>query len=242
MALDRSGHRIVGPAVSYGAKFFDEEGRPVLVDDGFKAFARQFVQWHKDGTMARDVWGGLGGDRFQAAVQEFINGQLVYYYSGSWYVEQFNSQIGDAFDWEVAPAPCGPVACSGMVGGVGIVGFKQTQHPEIVADIINYLARQDISGEFSARTLNIPAHRGVIAQGVAYENVSPAVQAALSAWVDQAKTIDPIAYAYQGYKHHRAMFNISVQRISQAIAGELSVDEAMMRAEADMENLLKQVE
>jgi len=242
MALDRSGHRIAGPAISYGAKFFNEEGRPVLVDEGFKTFVSQFVQWHKEGIMARDVWGGLGGDRYRDAAQEFINGQLVYYYSGSWQVGRFSSQIGDSFDWEVAPAPCGSAACSGMVGGTGIVGFKQTQYPEIVASIIDYLARQDIYSEFVARTLNVPAHRGVIAEGVTYDNVIPSVQLALSSWVEQVATLDPVAYIYQGYRNSRAMFNISVQRITQAIAGELSIDEALARAEVDLEDALKQVE
>jgi len=242
MAIDRSGHRIAGLAASYGAKFFDETGEPALVDDGFKAFVTQFVDWHKDGTIARDVWGGLGGDSYRDAAQEFINGQLVYHYSGSWQVEQFHNKIGDDFDWEVAPAPCGPVACSGMVGGVGIVGFKQTKYPEIVADIINYLAQPDNYSEFIARTLNVPAHLGVVEEGITYDAASPAVQAALSAWGDQVTSISPVVYAYQGYSHSRIMFNISVQRITQAIAGELSVDEAMERAKADLKDALKQVQ
>ncbi|EKJ95642.1 sugar ABC transporter substrate-binding protein [Bradyrhizobium lupini HPC(L)] len=36
------------------------------------------------------------------------------------------------------------------------------------------------------------------------------------------------------------MFNISVQRITQAIVGESTVDEAMARAKTDLEEALKQ--
>ncbi|WP_421388560.1 ABC transporter substrate-binding protein, partial [Agrobacterium tumefaciens] len=143
MAIDRSGHRIAGPAISYGAKLFDADGKPILVDEGFTTFVKKFVEWNKDGTMARDVWAGQGGNTYRDAAQEFINGQLVYYYSGSWQTARFDSQVGDAFDWEVVSQPCGPAACTGMPGGTGIVGFKQTKNPKIVADILNFLAQDE---------------------------------------------------------------------------------------------------
>ncbi|CAN0600969.1 unnamed protein product, partial [Ectocarpus sp. 12 AP-2014] len=77
MAIDRSGHRVAGPAISYGAALFDDNGDAILVDDGFTAFVQQFVDWHEDGTIARDVWAGQGGQTYQDAAQEFINGDLV---------------------------------------------------------------------------------------------------------------------------------------------------------------------
>jgi alpha-1,4-digalacturonate transport system substrate-binding protein len=36
-------------------------------------------------------------------------------------------------------------------------------------------------------------------------------------------TSHPAAFAYQGYAGNRAMFGITVERVSQAIVGELSV-------------------
>ena len=129
MAMDRSGHRLAGPAISNGAKFFDADGKPQLVDEGFSETVRKFVDWNQDGTMAKEVWGGQGGSTYQDAAQEFINGQLVYYFSGSWQVGRFDEAIGDAFDWEVVGPPCGPGGCTGMPGGAGLVGFKETQHP-----------------------------------------------------------------------------------------------------------------
>jgi alpha-1,4-digalacturonate transport system substrate-binding protein len=51
MAMDRSGHRLAGPAVSMGAKYFDADGKPSLLKDaGFRAMAQMMVQWHKDGV------------------------------------------------------------------------------------------------------------------------------------------------------------------------------------------------
>ncbi|MEP3049013.1 MAG: ABC transporter substrate-binding protein [Roseibium sp.] len=238
MAMDRSGHRIAGPAISYGAKLFDENGDPILVDDAFTEYVKKFVGWHNDGTMARDVWGASGGTSYQDAAKEFISGELVYYFSGSWAVQRLDSSIGDAFDWEVVGSPCGAAGCSGMPGGSGFVGFKDTKHPETVAKLIDYLAQEDNYAELTAKSLNIPAHSGVAAKGVDYVDASETANAALNVWGGQVAKILPVAFKYQGYKNNRAMFNITLTRISQAIVGELTVEEAMNRAKEDLAEAL----
>lgn len=235
MAIDRSGHRVAGPAISYGAALFDENGDAILVDDGFTAFVQQFVDWHEDGTIARDVWAGQGGQTYQDAAQEFINGDLVFYYSGSWQVGRMDEQVGDFFDWQVVGSPCGPAGvCSGMPGGAGIVGFAETEHPEEVAALIDFLAQEDVYGEVAARTRNIPAHLGVAASGVEFQDASDGAKAALNGFAGSLPDIHPAAFAYQGYAGNRAMFGITVERVSQAIVGELTVEEAMERAASDL--------
>jgi len=234
MAIDRSGHRVAGPAISYGAALFGEDGTPTLSDDGFAAFVAQFVAWNEDGTMARDVWAGQGGATYQDAAQEFINGELVFYYSGSWQVGRMDEQVGDFFDWQVVGSPCGPAgACSGMPGGAGIVGFEQTDHPEIVAAVIDFLAQPEIYAEVTSRTRNLPAHLGVDDM-VEYQDVSAPAAAALTAFAADLPDVAPAAFAYQGYAGNRAMFGITVERVSQAIVGELSVEDAVGRMADDL--------
>ncbi|MEL6531545.1 MAG: ABC transporter substrate-binding protein [Pseudomonadota bacterium] len=234
MAIDRSGHRVAGPAVSYGAVLNGPDG-PTLSDEGFAAFVEQFVAWHEDGTIARDVWAGQGGSTYQDAAQEFINGDLVFYYSGSWQVGRMDEQVGDFFDWQVVGSPCGPAgACSGMPGGAGIVGFEQTEHPELVAALLDFLAQEEVYGEVAARTRNLPAHSGVASAGVTYEEATPAAQAALNAFASDLGDVAPAAFWYQGYAGNRAMYGITVERVSQAIVGELSVEEAVARMADDL--------
>ena len=235
MAIDRSGHRVAGPAISYGAALFGPDGEAILVDDGFTAFVQQFVDWHNDGTIARDVWAGQGGATYQDAAQEFINGDLVFYYSGSWQVGRMDEQVGDFFDWQVVGSPCGPAgACSGMPGGAGLVGFAETEHPEEVAALIDFLAQEDVYAEVAARTRNIPAHLGVAGAGVEFQDASDQAKAALNGFAGSLPDIAPAAFAYQGYAGNRAMFGITVERVSQAIVGELTVEEAMERAASDL--------
>lgn len=242
MAMDRSGHRIAGPAMSYGAKYFDDAGEPILVDDAFQAYVQKFVDWNEDGTMAKDVWGGQGGSTYRDASQEFINGELVYYYAGSWQVRNFEENIGDFFDWQVVGSPCGEGGCTGMPGGSGMVAFKQTEHPEIVAKLMEFLAQEDNYAAYSAGARTIPAHKAVAAKGVEYAGVSKQAAAALNGWGAQVSKLEPVAFAYQGYINNRAMFNITVQRVSQAVVGELTVPEAMGRMKEDLEQALAEAQ
>jgi alpha-1,4-digalacturonate transport system substrate-binding protein len=240
MALDRSGHRLAGPAISMGAKLFDAEGNPAVVDDGFRQMVEMFVGWHEDGTMAQDVWAGQGGAAYQDAAQEFINANLVYYYSGSWQVGRFEEAIGDAFDWQAVGAPCGPGGCTGMPGGAGLVGFKDTAEPEAVAEVIDFFASEEVHAELIARTKNVPAHKGLAEKGLDYPDTSPQAAAALQTFARQVPKISPIAYKLQGYALNRAIFNTIAQRVTQAIVGEMTVDEALTRISADVDEAVAQ--
>ncbi len=51
MVMDRSGHRLAGPAISEGAQFFDADGNPALDDEGFRRTMQLMAEWHADGTM-----------------------------------------------------------------------------------------------------------------------------------------------------------------------------------------------
>jgi hypothetical protein len=110
MAFDRSGHRFAGTAISQGAKIFDAKGN-LVIDDGYKAMAKKLYDWNRDGTMPKEVWGGVGGSTYRDAFEEFANGRVVLYLSGSWQIKRMETQIGKNFDWIVVPNPCGPGAC-----------------------------------------------------------------------------------------------------------------------------------
>ena len=130
------------PNLSYGANYIGADGKPAPLDQGAKDFITKFVGWTGDGTMMKDVWVSAAGSTYRAAAEDFINGQLVYYYSGSWQVPNFAAKIGDNFDWVATGSPCGPAACTGMPGGAGLVAVKYTKNPEDVAKVMDYLAQR----------------------------------------------------------------------------------------------------
>lgn len=234
VAMDRTGHRYAGPAISYGAKYFDADGNPITVDDGFKAWSEQFVAWNNDGTVAKEVWAGAGGATYQDAAKEFTNGSLVMYISGSWQIGRFGRDVGDAFDWQAVPAPCGPGGCTGIPGGAAIAAFKHTKAPEEAGKLLEFISREDVQAKVLAKTKNIPANQALQVKGIAYENATDAEKAALTTFANALADFSPVAFQFQGYKNNRAIMNATVTRITQAIVGESSLDEALSRIDTDV--------
>ena len=241
MAWDRSGHRFAGPAISNGAAIFDAKG-DLVVDAGYKNTINKFVGWHKDGTMLKEVWAGSGGSTYADSIGEFINGNVVMVLSGSWQINRLQKDIGTKFDWEAVPNPCGAAACTGIPGGAAWVALKTSKSPKETAALLNFMAAEANYADFIAKTNNIPAHAGLAKKGVNYTSAQPAAKAALGVFSGGVANLSPVAYKFQGYKYNRAIMLPTVSRVTQALVGELSVDEAVNKLNADMQDAVKQAQ
>lgn len=234
MEMDRSGHRFASLAISYGAELVDDQGQPV-VDEGLKAAIEQFVAWHKDGTMPMDLWGAVGGATHRELFSDFVNANTVLYFGGSWTLNQMDTEVGDLFDWAVAPAPCGPSSCTVMPGGGALVAFEHTDQPELVGKFIEYVARPENLSEIVVAAVEIPAANSLIESGLEYPSASENTQEALTTFIAQIPKMDDAAFRFQGWRYQRAMMNALTTRISQVLNEELTVDAALERVKQDVE-------
>ncbi len=240
-AIDRSGHRISGPDVSYGANYIGPDGMPAPVDDGTKAFVTKLVNWTNDGLMLKDTWVSAAGSTYRAAADDFINAQIPYYYSGSWQIANLSTKIGDSFDWVATGSPCGTAGCSGLAGGAALVAIKYTKNPEDVGKVMDFLAREDIVKEFSERTLFLPAHRGVVKKGgLKWDTTDKNVGPALDEFVKASAQTLPAADALPAWKWASAYYGALVTRVSQVMAGELTLDEAWGKIDQDIADKVAQ--
>lgn len=233
MVMDRSGHRMAGPAMSYGAKYFDDAGK-LIVDDGFKTFAGMMIKWHEDGLMPPDIWPAVSGSKYANGNEMFFNQDTPFYMSGSWNTGNVQKNVGDKFDWSVVPVPCGPAGCGVMPGGAGLVGFKATKEPEAVAKFIDWMASKDIAKEWYTRTFAIPAHAELQKEGLDYvgAGANEGVANGLTAYtqmVAAAAEQTPQAFALQGSPVNTIIFNATVQYLSAAMNKELTLDEALAK-------------
>jgi len=241
VAIDRSGHRMAGPAVSMGAEFFDEETGEVNIvgDEGFRETAEMIIGWHEQEITPAEVWVGAEGS-YAAAVDQFTNAELVMYMSGSWQIPNMVERVGDAFDWQVVPNPCGPQACTGLPGGAALVGIADTEHPEEVAMLMDFLAQEDVYAEFAARTLFIPAHVGAANSGIEFDTDNEAARAAIETFTAQVPLLHPTAVALQGYQHNAVVWREVPNRLEQVIVGEIELDEAIERIQADIDTAISE--
>lgn len=240
MVMDRSGHRMAGPAMSYGAKYFDDEGK-LTVDDGFRTFAQMMLDWHASGLMPADIWPAVSGAKYANGNELFFNQEVPFYMSGSWNTANVQDNVGDAFDWAVVPVPCGPAGCGVMPGGQGLVAFT-SDDPEAekaAGEFVAWMGEEAQAREWYARTFAIPAHAGLQAEGVDYaaQGASQAVADGLNAFAQMASAAaeeTPQAYRLQGDPNNFLMFNATVQYLAAAMNGELTLDEALEKIQEDV--------
>lgn len=234
-AIDRSGHRISGPNASFGASYIGADGLPAPVDEGTMAFASRLVDWTAQGLMLPDTWVSAAGTTYRAAADDFANAQIPFYYSGSWQVANLSTKIGDAFDWVAIGSPCGTAGCSGLAGGAALVGIRYTQHPEAVARVMDYLASEPVVREFTERTLFLPAHAGIVAAGgLNFQSDDPNVPPALSRFVEASGETLPAADALPAWRWANTYYGALVTRISQVMAGEITLEQARELIDRDI--------
>lgn len=234
VSIDRSGHRITGPSLSYGGHFIGPDNKPLPLNQGTKDFISRMVGWANDGTLEKDVWVSAAGTTYRSGLDDFVNGQLAFFYSGSWQVGALSTKIGKNFDWVATGSPCGPATCTGMPGGAGLVAIASTKNPKDVGVVMDYLASTPIAKEFAERTLFLPSNKEVIAGGLDFKSDDPNVKEALNVFVKATSTTAPEALAINAWSGAQVYFNALVTRVSQAIAGELSVEDAYKRIDEDL--------
>ncbi len=191
--------------------------------------------------MLKDVWVSAAGSTYRAAADDFINAAIPMYYSGSWQIANLSTKIGDMFDWVAIGSPCGTDACSGLAGGAALLAVKYTKNPEDVAKVMEYLASEEIVKEFSERTLFLPAHAGVVAAGgLDWQTDDKNVAAALEKFVEASSEVAPGAAALPAWKWANVYYGALVTRISQVMAGELTLDDAFARMDQDIADQVAQ--
>lgn len=235
IAMDRTGHRFAGPAISMGATLFDDEGNVTIDSEGFRAMADILAGWHTAGITPAEVWLGAGGS-YNPANDYFINGQIVCQMAGSWLVGRFTADIGDAFDWAAIPNPTGPGGSTGMPGGAAIVAFANSEHPEAVGRLVDYLTSEEVQREYAERTLFIPGHLGL--SDLNYQTDSELALAALNTFVAEVPKFHEDAYALQFHPQNTVIFNSIRDRLTQAMTGELTLDEAIERIQAEADDAI----
>lgn len=233
MVMDRSGHRFAGPAMSYGAKYFDKNGN-LHIDDGFITFAELMIQWHKEGLMPEDVWPAASGSKYTNGNEMFFSQDVPFYMSGSWNAGTIQKNVGDDFDWAVVPVPCGPSGCGVMPGGAGLVAFKSKDATKeaAAAAFIRWMGDIEQAREWYSRTYSIPAHSQLQIEGLDYTSAGASftVASGLNAFTSMASVAaeqTPQSYQLQGSPYASKISNATVEYLSAVMNGDLTFNEAL---------------
>ncbi|OHD79591.1 MAG: hypothetical protein A3J97_16265 [Spirochaetes bacterium RIFOXYC1_FULL_54_7] len=233
VAADRSGHRLDGIIQSFGGSYFTPDGKSLNLSSPKTVEAlRYFVQLHKDGVMPLEIW--AGGSGYVGANQQFVNGQLVMYVSGNWQVAQFASTIGDKFEWAAVPNGYN-VQSGGMPGGKFVMAFRGKTDPKEVGKFIEFLSSKESVTKYASTAMFLPARKDLIASGIQYP-VRTDVMNVFSAGLGQ---MPATSFSDNYHLKFGIVANVVRDRITQAISGEISFEEAMPRMQREAEELMK---
>jgi len=89
------------------------------------------------------------------------------------------------------------------------------------------LLQPELYAEYSARTLTIPAHLGVIEAGVAYASDDDTVRTALNAFARGVPNLQDQAILFDVHPLASAYYEASNASLQPYFAGELTLDEAL---------------
>ena len=223
LSVDNKDHRLVGPAMSLGAEYFDEEGSLTLPDtDGLGEFLQILHGLMADGKTPTDTLLGTGKSQ-----EYFVRGETVMYICGSWKVEEVTAQVGDDFEWAIVANPAGPGGSTGVAQATALVALAGTEQPAAVAKVFEYLLQPEIYAEFSARTLTIPAHLAVAASPIDYDSDNETIAAALNAFAREALKLQDQAIALLLHPLAEVYYEASNMYLRGYFAGEYALDEAL---------------
>lgn len=223
LSVDNKDHRLVGPAMSLGAQYFDDEGNLTLPDAaGLRDFLQILHGLMEAGKTPADTLLGTGKSQ-----EYFARGETAMYICGSWKAEEVAAQVGDDFEWAIAPNPSGADGGTGVALTNWLVAFADTEQPEAVANVFEYLLAPEASAEFAARSLTVPAREDLAADGVDYQTDKHVVADALNSFAREAPKLQDQAIMLDSHPLAPDYYEASNANLRAYFAGDLTLDEAL---------------
>lgn len=122
-----------------GGQYQDGDQYAFNSPEGVEAFQYlvDLINTHHVAPPAADT--NANGD---LAREYFVQGKLALFQSGQ-YSLPATADIGDSFEWGIAPMVAGPEGRIGVVHSVAALGNAATEHPDEVAEVLAWLASSE---------------------------------------------------------------------------------------------------
>ncbi len=119
-----------------------------------------------------------------------------------------------------------------------VVAFADTEYPEAVAALMEFLIQAENYGAFSAGTLILPAQTEVASSGVDFQSDNASVLAALDQFTAEIPKLQDQAVGLNVHPFAFAYYRNSANRIAQYLTGELTLDDALERLQQDIDDAI----
>ena len=162
---------------------------------------------------------------------EFGRGVYAFYFSGPWNIGEFRQRLPaqQQADWSTAPlpGPDGPGASN--AGGSSLVIFNTSRHKEQAWQLIEYLSRPDIQQRFYDLLGDMPPRRSSWEGGALHDDPKA------HAFREQLERVKPTPPIPEWERIVTEMQLVAAQ----AVAGELTVDQAAEEIDRRADRILE---
>lgn len=163
--------------------------------------------------------------------EEFGRGVYAFYFSGPWNIGEFRQRLpaDSENEWATAALPGPDGGASGAAGGSSLVIFRRSTHKDEAWALIEYLSRPDVQQRFYDLLGDMPARRSAWDGGSL--RTDPKVQA-FREQLEHVKATPPVPEWEQ-------IANEMQLVAAQAVAGELTIDEAAAEIDRRADRILE---
>lgn len=163
--------------------------------------------------------------------QEFGRGTYAFYFSGPWNIGEFRSRLPasaqDAWATAPLPGPTGPGA--GAAGGASLVIYRGSPHKAAAWALIEYLSEPAVQRRFYELLGDMPPRRSAWAGGALSRDVKA------RAFREQLERVRPTPPVPEWERIANEMQLVAAQ----AIAGELTIDQACAELDRRVDAILE---
>ena len=162
---------------------------------------------------------------------EFGRGVYAFYLSGPWNIGEFRTRLPAAQqdDWSTAPLPGPDHAGIGAAGGSSLVIFRNSAHKQAAWTLIEYLSQPEVQQRFYDLLGDMPPRRSSWADGALHDDPKA------RAFREQLEQVKPAPAVPEWERIATEMQLVAAQ----AIAGELSIDQACAELDQRVDRILE---
>ena len=162
---------------------------------------------------------------------EFGRGVYAFYLSGPWNIGEFRKRLPatQQDDWSTAPLPGPDDAGIGAAGGSSLVIFRTSKHQAAAWQLIEYLSQPQVQQRFYDLLGDMPPRRSSWAGGALHDDSKA------RAFREQLEQVRPTPAVPEWERIANEMQLVAAQ----AIAGELTIDQATVEMDRRTDRILE---
>lgn len=165
--------------------------------------------------------------------EQLFRGLSAYQIAGSWHPGWAKSIGCEDCRYSTIPTPEGGEATSIIVGNVIYAVLKQSKHPEMAAEWVKFLARDDVQALVYPSLGRLPSTRPALT--ALYPDVDPATQV----FIDQLLNSSNLGILPQWRKDPEKLWRIYNDMLRQILTTEKPVQEIMDEAQAAADEVMQ---